>query len=132
HAFIQAAKLDPSFSDTFTLLGHYYRIIEQDQTRAIKCYQKALELNVSDLEAADHVSAYMLREHQTHDVEALLRSITAAGVRAAWVWRRLGTLELESGRVAEAIGSLQRALRDNSKDACAWEILAEAYGQQGR
>ncbi|RKP07497.1 hypothetical protein THASP1DRAFT_30681 [Thamnocephalis sphaerospora] len=130
--FIQAVQLDPSLSDAFTLLGHYYRQVEKDQQRAIKCYQKAFSLNAEDIEAADHLTAHMLRSGRADDAEALLRSVTAAGTRTAWVWRRLGTIELQSGRSAEAIGSLQRALRDDSNDARAWEALAEAYSQQGR
>jgi superkiller protein 3 len=131
HTLIQAVKLDTSLSDGFTLLGHYYRMVEGDQVRAIKCYQKALSLNTQDLEAADHVSSYMLKHQQKDEAKALLERLTAMGVRAAWVWKRLGSLALASGQLPEATSYLQRALR-TSQDAGAWELLADAYAQQGR
>ncbi|KAI9598129.1 hypothetical protein BDF19DRAFT_433583 [Syncephalis fuscata] len=128
--FIQAAQL--GISNAFTYLGHYYRTIELDESRAIKCYQKAYTMDPEDLEAARYLSAHLLTTEQTDAAEALLRHLTQLSVRAGWIWRRLGMLELQSARSTEAINSFQRALRDDSNDAASWEGLGEAYMRQGR
>ncbi|RKP24941.1 hypothetical protein SYNPS1DRAFT_29317 [Syncephalis pseudoplumigaleata] len=89
-------------------------------------------MNAEDLDASQHLTAHMLATKQTDAAEALLRQLTRLSLRASWIWRRLGMLELQSARSAEAINSFQRALRDDSTDACAWEGLGEAYMRQGR
>jgi superkiller protein 3 len=90
--FIQAAQLE--LSDAFTYLGHYYRLVEADEPRSIKCYQKAYTMNPEDLEASQYLTAYLLTSKQVDAAEALLRQLTRLSLRASWIWRRLGMLEL--------------------------------------
>jgi tetratricopeptide (TPR) repeat protein len=50
-ALLQGARLDPNHAPTFTLLGHYYRLVERDAERARRCYQKAISLDPLESEA---------------------------------------------------------------------------------
>lgn len=49
--FLEAVKLDPSQSDVFCYLGHYYKDRTGDAQRAARCYQKAVSLDPEDGEA---------------------------------------------------------------------------------
>lgn len=46
--FLIAAKLDPLNGLAFKFLGHFYSVVNLDVQRAIKCFQRALQLNPDD------------------------------------------------------------------------------------
>lgn len=48
---MQAAKLDPYLAKVFCYLGHYYREVAGDKTRARGCYKKAFDLDGNDGES---------------------------------------------------------------------------------
>lgn len=48
---LEAVKLDPTQSEFFRQLGHCYNRLAGDTQRAIRCYQKAVNLNLEDEEA---------------------------------------------------------------------------------
>lgn len=46
--FLIAAKLNPQNGAAFRYLGHYYARVAVDSQRAVKCYQRAVNLNPDD------------------------------------------------------------------------------------
>ncbi|CAG8518907.1 7674_t:CDS:2, partial [Dentiscutata heterogama] len=130
--FIQSVKLDPHFAKSFTYLGHYYRIIENDHVRAKKCYQKAFSIDARDEEAGSELSEYFQSEGEENIAEGIYRTVIKANCKAGWAWKRLGFAELAKGNYLEAITDFQTALRTDAKDIRCWEGLAEAYRREGR
>ncbi|CAG8473432.1 3809_t:CDS:10 [Gigaspora margarita] len=130
--FIQSVKLDSHFAKSFTYLGHYYRIIENDNVRAKKCYQKAFSIDACDEEAGSELSEYFQSEGEGNIAEGIYRTVIQANRKAGWAWKRLGFAELAKGNYLEAITDFQTALRTDTKDIRCWEGLAEAYRHEGR
>ena len=62
----------------------------------------------------------------------LCQGILSRNSSCEWASRRLGFLFLKQNNYADAITSLQTALRCNPKDSYSWEGLATAYESQGR
>ncbi|KAM3588689.1 Superkiller protein 3 [Umbelopsis sp. WA50703] len=130
--FIKAAKIDPHFSPAFTHLGHYYRVVEENITKAIKCYQKALVLDPSAVDAAYYLTDYYQETGNLDEAETILTDVTSLLGRTGWAWRRLGFLQLKRGEYLNAIPSFQNALRSDARDVPCWEGLAESYLKEGR
>lgn len=130
--FMQAVKLDPYFASGFTFLGHYYRQVKKDDSRAKKCYQKAYVLNPLDTDAALHLSDYYVTEGQQDEAEAIFRQISESNPKTGWAWRRMGYVHMNSSSYNEAIVCFQKALRTDTSDIRCWEGLAEAYSRAGR
>nr|GFA80810.1 tetratricopeptide repeat protein SKI3 [Tanacetum cinerariifolium] len=49
--FVIAAKLNPQDANAFRYLGHYYSKVSVDNQRALKCYQRAINLAPQDSES---------------------------------------------------------------------------------
>lgn len=95
--FMQAVKLDPYFASGFTFLGHYYREVKKDDSRAKKCYQKAYVLNALDTDAALHLSDYYVTEGQQDEAEAIFRQVSESNPKTGWAWRRMGYVHMVRG-----------------------------------
>lgn len=93
---MQAVKLDPYFSTGFTFLGHYYREIKHDHSRAKKCYQKAYILNPLDTDAALHLSDYLISEDKQDEAESIFRQVNESNPKVGWAWRRMGYVNMVS------------------------------------
>ncbi|KAI9360280.1 hypothetical protein BD770DRAFT_385224 [Pilaira anomala] len=130
--FMQAVKLDPYFSTGFTFLGHYYREIKHDHSRAKKCYQKAYILNPLDTDAALHLSDYLISEDKQDEAESIFRQVNESNPKVGWAWRRMGYVNMNTTSYNEAIVCFQKALRADTSDVRCWEGLAEAYSRAGR
>ena len=48
---LKSARLNPNFSSNYAYLGHFYKNVEKDEDRCIKCYKKAVTLNPLEDEA---------------------------------------------------------------------------------
>ncbi|KAF9198939.1 Superkiller protein 3 [Haplosporangium sp. Z 27] len=129
---IAAAKLDPHCAGAFTYLGHYYREVAQDEARAEKCYQHAFSLDPREGDAGRFLSDYLLKADSLEGAIDVYQSVIAADGKANWALNRLGFAELMRGNNLEAMGAFQKLLRNDSKDALAWEGVAEAYQHEGR
>ncbi|CAO3617593.1 unnamed protein product [Mucor hiemalis] len=130
--FMQAVKLDPYFASGFTFLGHYYRQVKKDNSRAKKCYQKAYVLNPLDADAALHLSDYYVTDGQLDEAELIFRQVSESSPKTGWAWRRMGYVHMNSTSYNEAIFCFQKALRTDTSDIRCWEGLAEAYSRAGR
>ncbi|KAF9195193.1 Superkiller protein 3 [Haplosporangium sp. Z 11] len=129
---ITAAKLDPHCAGAFTYLGHYYREVIQDETRAEKCYQHAFSLDPREGDAGRYLSDYLLNNGSLEGAIDVYEKVIAANGKANWALNRLGFAELIRGNNIEAMGSFQKLLRNDIKDVLAWEGVAEAYQHEGR
>ncbi|XP_067838960.1 superkiller complex protein 3 isoform X2 [Heptranchias perlo] len=130
---LKAAKLDTYNGRTFCFLGHYYRDIVQDKSRARGCYKKAFELNNSDEEAGAAVVDLSVELGDMETALAVLRTVTdqsSAGT-AKWAWLRRGLYYIRINQNSQAVADLQAALRADPKDSNCWECLGEAYLSRG-
>lgn len=91
---MQSVKLDPYFSSGFTFLGHYYREIKKDNSRAKKCYQKAYVLNPLDTDAALCLSDYFIADNELDEAEAIFRQVSESSPKISWAWRRMGYVNM--------------------------------------
>ncbi|XP_028919257.1 tetratricopeptide repeat protein 37 [Ornithorhynchus anatinus] len=131
--FLKAAKLDSYMGKVFCYLGHYYRDITEDKSRARGCFRKAFELDGTDEEAG---SAAIDLSVELEDVETALAILTKVTEKASagtvkWAWLRRGLYYLKAGQHSQAVADLQAALRADPKDYNCWESLGEAYLSRG-
>lgn len=91
---IQAIKLDQQFSPSFTFLGHYYRDLEQDLTRATKCYSKAISINPRDEDAVLAIANIWIIQGNVDTAMDLLKQFVDLDPRASWAWERLAILTI--------------------------------------
>ncbi|KAM4707819.1 superkiller complex protein 3 [Discoglossus pictus] len=131
--FLKAAKLDPYLSVAFCYLGHYYRDVAGDKSRARGCYKKAFELDGSDGEAGAAAVDLSMEISDMDTALAILSDVTGkvnAG-QAKWAWLRRGLFYLRAGQHSKAVADFHAALRADPKDANCWECLGEAYLSRG-
>ncbi|KAH0505669.1 Tetratricopeptide repeat protein 37, partial [Microtus ochrogaster] len=131
--FLKAARLDTYMGKVFCYLGHYYRLVAGDRSRARGCYRKAFELDGSDAESG---AAAVDLSVELEDMETALAILTAVTQKASagaakWAWLRRGLYHLRAGQHSQAVADLQAALRADPKDCNCWESLGEAYLSRG-
>ncbi|XP_075693260.1 superkiller complex protein 3 isoform X2 [Rhinoderma darwinii] len=131
--FLKAAKLDPFMSKVFCYLGHYYREIAGDKTRARGCYKKAFDLDGDDGESGAEAVDLSVELNDMDMALAILSSVTerASAGTAKWAWLRRGLFYLRVGQHSKAVSDLHAALRADPKDSNCWECLGEAYLSRG-
>uniref|UniRef100_A0A452HA65 Uncharacterized protein n=1 Tax=Gopherus agassizii TaxID=38772 RepID=A0A452HA65_9SAUR len=129
----QAAKLDSYMGSVFCYLGHYYRDVAGDKSRARGCYKKAFELDRTDGEAGAAAVDLSVELGDTETALAILTSVTerASAGTAKWAWLRRGLYYLRASQHSQAVADLQAALRADPKDSNCWESLGEAYLSRG-
>ncbi|XP_043218878.1 tetratricopeptide repeat protein 37-like [Amphibalanus amphitrite] len=131
--FLEAAKLDPNHPEPFYYLGQYYQE-RSDQTRALRCYQKACRLNPGEPRCSAALSdLYRARGEHEQNVR-LLTAVTESRPDASvsrWAWFRLGLHHLQAGEPQRAVVCLQTAVKAAPDDAVALECLGDAYRLRG-
>ncbi|KAL2917247.1 Superkiller protein 3 [Polyrhizophydium stewartii] len=136
---IEAARLNPRYAPTFTLLGKYYLDANGDTVRAAKCFLKAISIDSNDEDASQSLALLWLEQSSSHSDEdsifkaqELLKEFTANMPRAIWAWKLWGIIALARDKHEEAINCFQTALRIDAEDALLWTSLGEAYSLQGK
>ncbi|KAH9263511.1 hypothetical protein BASA83_013088 [Batrachochytrium salamandrivorans] len=129
---IEAAKLNPRYSPSFTLLGLYYKEVESDRVRATKCFLKAISIDGKDEDAIKSLVFFWLEENNTNQANTILKDAAVNLPRSGWIWKQLGIISLSCKRPLDAIDQLQTALRIDAKDCVSWTSLGEAYLTQGK
>ncbi|XP_076783138.1 superkiller complex protein 3 isoform X1 [Arvicanthis niloticus] len=131
--FLKAARLDAHMGKVFCYLGHYYRDVAGDITRARGCYRKAFDLDDSDAESGAAAVDLSVELEDTETALAILTAVTqkASAGAAKWAWLRRGLYYLKAGQHSQAVSDLQAALRADPKDCNCWESLGEAYLSRG-
>ena len=129
-----AAKLDRFYAPTFLHLGHYYSRVLDESGKALKCYQRAFDLDNSDGEAGSRCVDLLTADERGEEALALLIAVTrmAAPSRATkWAWLRLAVRHLDVGDYDSAVRALQDLLKADATDWTVWECLGEAYSSRG-
>ncbi|KAG8598337.1 hypothetical protein GDO81_002570 [Engystomops pustulosus] len=131
--FLKVAKLDPFMSKVFCYLGHYYREVAGDKSRARGCYKKAFDLDGSDGESGAQAVDLSVELNDMDTALSILSGVTervSAGT-AKWAWLRRGLFYLRMGQHSKAVSDLHAALMADPKDPNCWECLGEAYLSRG-
>ncbi|KAK7074327.1 hypothetical protein SK128_021742 [Halocaridina rubra] len=129
---MRAGKLDPTLCHAFLYLGHFFRY-QDNMERALKCYEKAMNINPCDDETGAALSDLyrILGKHEEN--LALLRKITNEAGRSscAWAWLRLGLHHYVLNELTESILAFQYSLTINPKDGAGYECLGDALLARG-
>eukprot|EP01133_Synstelium_polycarpum_P009178 gene9178-10769_t len=137
---LKAAHSNQTFAPTFAALGVAYgRAGQTDRSR--KCLQKALALDVMDVQAGKTLSDDYVASKQFALSFALHREITNAVLvnrkrlpyvvgRCAWAFYRLALYEMDVGRLEACASNLLMALKGVPDDAAYWRALGECYRRQ--
>jgi superkiller protein 3 len=130
---LKAAKADPYNPDVILYIGHYQRQIAGDVSRALKCYQKAVQLQPDHMEAlscsGDLLFASGRQEEAFEVYSEITRRVPTAKAKHAWL--RLGLYHRQKGQFNDAIHCFQSSLTADTSDKQCWECLAEAYLARG-
>ncbi|XP_004420419.1 PREDICTED: tetratricopeptide repeat protein 37 [Ceratotherium simum simum] len=131
--FLKAARLDTYMAKVFCYLGHYYRDVVGDKSRARGCYRKAFDLDDTDAESGAAAVDLSVELEEMETALAILTTVTqkASAGTAKWAWLRRGLYYLKAGQHSQAVADLQAALRADPKDFNCWESLGEAYLSRG-
>ncbi|WVQ80586.1 hypothetical protein IAT38_002691 [Cryptococcus sp. DSM 104549] len=150
--FMASIRALPTFAPSYTALGECYsNSTPPDTDRALKCFQKAFELDPTEAEAAHKLAIGYADE----DEWALVRSIAVrvmegegglegvAGGEAmnpkgrfapqnGWAWKAIGSTEVHYKNYAKAAQAFQIALRADENDVSTHIMLGESYVKCGR
>ncbi|CAI4214707.1 unnamed protein product [Parascedosporium putredinis] len=112
------------------------------QKRAKRCFQKAVELSSSEVEAAERLARAFADEADWDRVEVVARRVVDSGkVRPppgskrkgiSWPHSALGVALMSKMEYRDAIVSFQAALRISPEDYHSWVGLGESYYNSGR
>jgi tetratricopeptide (TPR) repeat protein len=129
---VEAIKMNPNYSHSFTYLGHFYSSVDSDIERASKCYSKSISINPNDADAVESIVNIWISQGKVKESIDLLHQFAKFNTRSGWAWKQLGILVFSDKNYTESVSYFQADLRINPKDAHSWTLLAEAYTQQGK
>ena len=102
-----------------------------DAAGAVAAFREAVTLDPSNLDVLERLAAVLHRSGQIDAARRTFQSVVGRDPQRATAWLSLGILELEAGRIPEAIGSLERASAGTSAAYRAEYYLGEAYLRAG-
>lgn len=142
---IQSLKDNSTYAPSYTLLGILFKDYYNNEVRAQKCFYKAFELDVSEIDAAKYLASDFADKKEWDITEVICqRVVTSEKSRRilfsqlyedpdkSWPYRVLGCSALNKQDDAEAIKWFQTALRMKAMDIECWTGLGEAYFNCGR
>ncbi|EPY51184.1 ski complex TPR repeat subunit Ski3 [Schizosaccharomyces cryophilus OY26] len=137
-AFVSSLRCEPNFASTYTQLGYYYKNVD-DTSRAMKCFQKAFELEASQTDAAEELAKMFAEVEEWELVEVISKRVLSTSQndlkrkrKFNWHHKSLGVFQLHFKNFHTAIVHFQAALRIFPKDAHCWSGLGEGYARSGR
>ncbi|GMK57364.1 hypothetical protein CspeluHIS016_0401980 [Cutaneotrichosporon spelunceum] len=151
--FMASLRADECFAASYTALGICYAEAHSppDTERALKCFQKAFELDATEADAARRLAFGYADEDEWAQVRAIamrvmegeggVEGIAGGEVMNAterfaltngWAWKALGSTEMYYKNYPKAIQAFQVALRADPDDASMWRMLGDAYVKSGR
>ena len=129
-----AAKLDRFYAPTFLFLGHFYSRVSEEPAKALKCYQRAFDLDDSIGDAGSRCVDLLTSQNRAEEALALLVGVTRSAPPSRgtkWAWLRLSVRHLDVGDYEAAVTALQDLLKADARDWTVWECLGEAYSSRG-
>ncbi|KAJ5012682.1 Superkiller protein 3 [Colletotrichum sp. SAR 10_99] len=140
--FLDSLKNNLNFAPSYTSLGIYYADYAKDKKRARRCFQKAVELSSSEVEAAKRLAQSFADEGDWDRVELVAQRVVDSGKvkpppgskrkGISWPFAALGVAELNKQDFHKSIVSFQSALRISPEDYHSWVGLGESYYSSGR
>ncbi|WYZ34104.1 hypothetical protein EsH8_I_000380 [Colletotrichum jinshuiense] len=140
--FLDALRNNLNFAPAYTSLGIYYADYAKDKKRARRCFQKAVELSSSEVEAAKRLAQSFADEGDWDRVELVAQRVVDSGKvkpppgskrkGLSWPFAALGVAELNKQAFHKSIVSFQSALRISPEDYHSWVGLGESYYSSGR
>ena len=140
--FLASVQANMNFAPAYTSLGIYYADYANDKKRARKCFQKAIELSASEVEAAERLARAFADQGDWDLVDVVAQRVVDSGkVRPApgskkkgisWPFAALGIVQLNRHEFARSIVSYQAASRISPRDYHSWVGLGESYHNSGR
>ncbi|KAJ2905013.1 hypothetical protein MKZ38_006669 [Zalerion maritima] len=140
--FIEALKNDIGLAPAYTMLGIYFADYTNDKKRARRCFQQAVELSPSEVEAAERLSRSFADAGSWEHVELIAQRVIDSGKvkpppgskrkGISWPFAALGVAELNKQDHSKSVVSFQAALRMAPENYPAWVGLGEAYANSGR
>ncbi|KAJ5918059.1 hypothetical protein N7454_010434 [Penicillium verhagenii] len=141
-SFLSSIQLNMNFAPAYTSLGLYYADYKGDKTRARRCFHKAFELSLSEIEAAERLARGFADQKEWDLVEAISQRVVDSGKAKpapgskrkghSWPFAALGTVQINKQQYSKSIVSFQAALRISASDYHSWVGLAESYHHSGR
>lgn len=150
--FMASVRAHPDFAASYTSLGVCYSsATPPDNERALKCFQRAFELDATETDAAYRLANGYADEDEWARVRTIavrvmegeggLEGVAGGDVLNAkgrfapqngWAWKALGSSEMHYKKYAEAAAAYQIALRADDQDVSTWIMLGESYVKCGR
>lgn len=140
--FLGALKNNLNLAPAYTSLGKFYADYAKDKKRAKRCFQKAVELSSSEVEAAERLARSFADEGDWDRVEVVARRVVDSGKvkpppgskrkGISWPHSALGVALMNKSEYRDAIVSFQAALRISPEDYHSWVGLGESYYSSGR
>ncbi|WWC62437.1 uncharacterized protein I303_105033 [Kwoniella dejecticola CBS 10117] len=150
--FMASIRALPTFPSAYTSLGICYESANPpDEERALKCFQKAFELDATETEAAHKLAVGYANDDEWSLVRTIamrvmegeggLDGVAGGEVMNAkgrfapqngWAWKALGSTEVHYKNYAKAAQAYQIALRGDPNDVSMWVMLGESYVKCGR
>lgn len=140
--FLAALKKNLNLAPAYTMLGKFYSDYARDKKRARRCFQKAVELSSSEVEAAERLARSFADDGDWDRVEVVARRVVESGKvkpppgskrkGISWPHSALGVALMNKLEYREAIVSFQAALRISPEDYHSWVGLGESYYSSGR
>ncbi|ODN74406.1 hypothetical protein L202_06809 [Cryptococcus amylolentus CBS 6039] len=150
--FMASIRANPSHAASYTALGTCYSSANPpDHERALKCYQRAFELDATEAYAAHRLAVGYANEDEWAQVRLIAVRVMegegglegvaggdALGTKArfapqnGWAWKALGATEMHYKKYDKAAEAYQIALRADPEDVSTWVTLGEAYVKCGR
>ncbi|KAF7428403.1 Superkiller protein 3 [Pleurotus ostreatus] len=125
--YIASLKASSTFAPAFTSLGIHYLIASKppDRARALKCFQKAFELDSRETYAAEQLATEV-------DLPGFEAEDDDPHSALTWAWKAVGAVELTNKKYSAAITAFQMVLRSQPLDHSSWLFLGETYQKAGR
>ncbi|ORY31409.1 putative translation repressor [Naematelia encephala] len=150
--FMASIRALPSYAPAYTALGICYSSASPpDEERALKCYQKAFELDATEAEAGHLLAIGYANDDEWAQVRIIAMRVMQGegGVEGVaggevlnpkgrfapnngWAWKALGSTEVHYKNFAKAAQAYQIALRADPDDVSMWVMLGDSYVRCGR
>ncbi|KAI8614622.1 hypothetical protein BC830DRAFT_1169243 [Chytriomyces sp. MP71] len=130
--FLACVKMDPLLPGAFTAVGLFCLQMDGNRARARKCFEKALEVDGADEEAAVEIVKLLVDDGEVDTARAVLLDVSLRVPRSPVIWRYLGFICLKNNEFLQAVNYFQTSLRLDTKSVASWEGLGEAYSEEGK
>ncbi|VEU22029.1 DEKNAAC103019 [Brettanomyces naardenensis] len=141
--FVSSLKQSTSYPPCYTSLGLMFLKYYGKESRALKCFYKAYDLDPSELVASYELVKHFSKQRDWEMVDVICgrvveserarKLLLAKGVQdPSWPYRMLGCAAMERQDDAKAIEYYQSGLRISPADVQSWIGLGEAYLGRGR